>query len=96
MASNAASSIQCSANGTETARAVEGSLGCDDRLIVGDIVIWSALGRRLPVDPFHTTVGTGPYTAVRVSYGRDSKNSWAWSRRDDPPARNKSRGGEEV
>src|ERR1700677_1598782 len=32
MASNAASSMQCSANGTETARAVEGSLGCDDRL----------------------------------------------------------------
>jgi hypothetical protein len=31
--------MQCSANGTETARAVEGSLGCDDRLIVGDIVI---------------------------------------------------------
>jgi hypothetical protein len=30
MASNAASSMQCSANGTETARALEGSLGCDD------------------------------------------------------------------
>jgi hypothetical protein len=37
MASNAASSMQCSANGTETARAVDVSLGCDDRLIVGAI-----------------------------------------------------------